>query len=74
MTIPYRLGWERHPGRRLRARSGGQATPWPWWELALPLWGSVILSRRTPRAPKTARQREYVESMSRTYGTKDVGF
>jgi hypothetical protein len=49
--LPYRLRWERYTGkRRLQYRNGGQATQWPWWELALPRWGSLILARKTPRS------------------------
>lgn len=49
--LPYRLRWERYTGkRRLKYRTGGQATQWPWWELALPRWGSLILGRKMPRS------------------------
>jgi hypothetical protein len=48
--FPYRLRWERYAGKRsLKYRSGGE-TSWPWWELALPRWGSLILGRKAPRS------------------------
>jgi hypothetical protein len=51
--LPYRLRWERHTSRRkLACRSGGGATQWPWWELALPRWGSLILGRKMPRSTR----------------------
>jgi hypothetical protein len=56
-VIPYRIRFERFPGKRpLCMRRGGRATQWPWWELALPRWGSLIVGRRRPRPPRAAKR------------------
>lgn len=42
------VGFQRIPGyvpRRFGRRSGGQATPGPWWEIMIPLTGSVVVNR-----------------------------
>lgn len=47
--FPYSLRWERKPGQRGFSYRSGQAAEWPWWELALPRWGSLIVGRKAPR-------------------------
>jgi hypothetical protein len=42
------VGFQRVPGfipRRFQRRSGGQATPGPWWEYLIPGVGSIRISR-----------------------------
>lgn len=39
------MDYTRTETRRFVYRSGGQATPGPWWELAVPFVGSFVVSK-----------------------------
>lgn len=68
----WRLDFERFSRYRLAFRSGGQATAWPWREVAIPGVGSLVLGRTRPR-PIPHEVRPDRLHMSRPDPTQDAG-